>query len=74
MFAIFFWQVAAGSRGRAGDGHSLQVADWRGQLQLEVRLSLRVPRRRGEDCHLQERVHVLLGRNNQQGNAVLLFE
>ncbi len=51
------------------DRRSLPLSDGRGELQLEVYLPLRVPGRRGEGRHLEEGVHVLLGRDHQQGSG-----
>lgn len=52
--------------GQAGHRRALPFPDRRGQLQLALRLPLRLPHGGGEDCHLQERVHVLLGRDGVQ--------
>ena len=61
-------QIPEGSeRRRAADGRALPLADGRGQLQLALHLPFRLPRRRGEGRRLQEGVHVLLGRDHQQG-------
>ena len=52
--------------GQAGHRRPLPLPHRRGQLQLALPVPLRLPGCRGEDCHLQEGVHVLLGRDRIQ--------
>ncbi len=47
------FQVVERTRGRAVDGCALPLADRGGQLQLAIRLPLRVPGRRGEGQHVR---------------------
>ena len=62
-------QIPEGAeRRRAADGRALPLADGRGQLQLALHLPVRLPRRRGEGRRLQEGVHVLVGRDHEQGS------
>jgi len=44
----------------------VEVVDGRRQLQLAVHVSVRLPRRRGEDCHLAQGQRLLVGRDRNQ--------
>ena len=68
-FWLFPFQLVERTRRCPTDRRTLPITDGRGELQLEVHLPLRVPGRRGEGCHLEEGVHVLLGRDDQQGSG-----
>lgn len=50
-------------------GHTLQIVNRRGQFQLEISVPVRLFGGGREDCHIEKRIAVLLGRNGEQNTG-----